>query len=72
MPQYTASEAVRGYMSISLTRPGLCPARPSRCMVLEMVLGQPTCSTRSTSPTSMPSSMEEVAHSSRSLSLIHI
>lgn len=37
MPQYTLSGAVRGYIVITLTLPGLCPARPRRCIVLDTV-----------------------------------
>ena len=42
MPQDTLSAAVLGNKYITLTRPGLCPARPRRCIVPEIVLGQPT------------------------------
>ena len=52
---------------MTLVRKGLWPARPSLCLVLEMVRGHPTCNTRSISPTSIPSSIDEVAHKSRSL-----
>ena len=55
----------RGYRRITLTSSGRCPARPRRCSAREMALGAPICTTRSISPTSMPNSMEEVAHSTR-------
>jgi hypothetical protein len=31
MPQYTLSGAVRGYIVITLTLPGLCPAQTLHC-----------------------------------------
>jgi len=41
--------------------PGRRPVRPRRCRRDATVVGAPTCSTRSRSPTSMPSSRVEVA-----------
>ena len=42
IPQDTLSAAVLGNRYITLTRPGLWPARPNRCIVPEIVLGHPT------------------------------
>ena len=45
--------------------PSQCPERPTRCSSVAMVRGDPSWQTRSTWPTSMPSSSEAVATTTR-------
>ncbi len=66
IPRTTAAASITssawvGKMRPTEVCPTRCPLRPTRCKPLETDLGDCRCTTRSTSPTSIPSSREAVA-----------
>ena len=60
-PPATSSPRNVGNTTPRDTAPTWCPARPTRCSPLATDGGDPTCTTRSMAPMSMPSSSELVA-----------
>ncbi|OUD95292.1 hypothetical protein CMMCAS05_02365 [Clavibacter michiganensis subsp. michiganensis] len=63
--EWMRSARCLGKMTPRETSPTWCPARPTRCSPLATEGGASTCTTRSTSPMSMPSSRLEVATTQR-------